>query len=147
MGVKGMVEVPFSAIEDAFYFVSSQSYGMEAYLCTNTGQLYYRSEMGEIDELPEDFEESDCYIRIPHKKELDLGRRLVDRFMVQKAPDLSEEVAQIFRRKGAYARFKLLLQSNGLLEAWYQFENDETKRAIKQWCLDNDIPLKSETSL
>ena len=101
-GVKGMGELPFSEIEDAFYFVSCQSYGTEAYLCTKTGQLFYRSDLADFDEFPEDFEESAHYIRIPHKNELDLGRRLVDKFIFQKAPEIGEEVNRIFRRSGAY---------------------------------------------
>ncbi len=49
----------------------------------------------------------------------------------------------MFRRKGAYGRFKPLLQDRGPLERWYAFEAAATERALKDWCELNDIPLRA----
>ena len=46
----------------------------EAYLCKETGQIFYTSEMGDSDELPEDIEDPDRYITIPHNRIKDGGR-------------------------------------------------------------------------
>ena len=47
--------IKFSEIEDAFFFVSSDSYGMHtALLNKDTGQVYYHSEMGDLDEIDDD---------------------------------------------------------------------------------------------
>ena len=90
----------FSDIENAFDYVSSQSYGMnEAYLSLDTGQIFYISNLGDSDDLPDDFEESDRYIEIPHKNDLDLGTRLVDEFINTTAPQLADDVSDIFRRR------------------------------------------------
>lgn len=56
----------YSDIEDAFFFVSSvPPFEHSAYLNKETGEFYYVSALGDSDELPGDFEESDKYISIP----------------------------------------------------------------------------------
>ncbi len=133
--------IKFSDIEDAFLFVSSDGYGMNtALLDKDTGQFYYRSEMGDMDEIEDEVDEDAC-IAIPHKNELALGQDLVFEFVQNHLPDEYDEVRQIFRSRGAYGRFKDLLDSKGLLQDWYDFENQAEKRALKQWCEDNGIEL------
>lgn len=45
----------FDDIYNAFLFVSSDSYGMNrALLCLDNGEIYFHSEMGDLDELDED---------------------------------------------------------------------------------------------
>ena len=69
--------ISFSDIEDAFFFVSmDQQYMHNAYLCKETGETFYTSEAGDSDELPEDIDDPEKYIAIPHKNELDLGKHL-----------------------------------------------------------------------
>jgi hypothetical protein len=129
-------------IEDAFLFVSSASqFTHSALLSKVTGEIFYISEMGDSDDLPEGIEDSDEYIDIPHKNELDLGTRLVMDFATEQCPELLEKVYAIFKRKGAYSRYKELLDSKGLLEKWHDYENQRTKEALRQWCADNGIEL------
>jgi hypothetical protein len=129
-------------IEDAFLFVSSASQCTNsAFLSKETGEIFYISGMGDSDDLPEDMEDSDEYIEIPHKNDLDLGNRLVMDFVAEQCPELLEKVPAIFKRKGAYSRYKELLDSKGLLEKWYDYENQRTKEALRQWCADNGIEL------
>lgn len=40
------------------------------------------------------------------------------------------------------ARYKVLLESKGQLEAWYEFENKATEKALRNWCKENGIELK-----
>jgi hypothetical protein len=132
--------IRFSDIEDAFLFVSSDSYGMHSALVNpETGQTFYRSEAGDLDEIGE--MDLDNLIQIPHKNDLDLGKELVFRFVGNKLPDDYERVGDIFARRGAYGRFKDFLESKGLLEEWYRFEDEETKTALRQWCEDNELML------
>ena len=129
-------------IEDAFFYVSSApNFTNSALLSKETGKIFYISGMGDSDDLPEDIEESDEYIEIPHKNDLDLGNRLVMDFATEQCPELLEKVHAIFRHKGAYSRYKELLDSKGLLEKWYDYENQHTKEALRQWCADNGIEL------
>jgi hypothetical protein len=132
----------FGDIEDAFLFVSSGPYGEnEAYLNVETGEILYRSDMGDIDEIGENDADWEQMIEIPHKNYLDLGQNLVFEFIASTLPDEYDRVRDIFRRRGAYGRFRELLDSKGLLEAWYSFENDRVKQALRLWCEENQIKL------
>jgi len=133
--------IKFSDIEDAFFFVSSDRYGMHtAVLNKETGQLYYRSEMGDLDEISDDLDWDNC-IGIPHKNELGMGQELVFEFVENHLPDDYDWVRKIFRKQGAYGRFKNLLESRGLLQNWYDFENQQEERALRNWCKRNGIEL------
>ncbi len=143
-----MVAVKYNDLSLAFEFVSSAE--MEehhAYLSLDTGRIYFTSEFDPMEEeLPDDFETSDRYLAIPHKKELDLGRDLVFRFAAEKlSDDEFERVQGFFCKRGAYARFKVLLESKKLLEAWYKFEQGESDKALREWCADNGIELVEES--
>lgn len=133
--------IKFSDIEEAFFFVSSDQYGMHtALLNKETGQCYYRSEMGDLDEIDEDVDPDDC-IAIPHKNDLDLGQELVFEFVTDHLPDEYERVRQIFKKRGAYGRFKEFLASRDLLQAWYDFENQQEQQALRQWCKENGLEI------
>jgi len=135
--------ISFDDIENAFFFVSmDQQFMNNAYLCKETGELFYTSEMGDSDELPEDIDNPEKYIAIPHKNELDLGRALVLEFTSLYLPEELDEVSSIFRRKGAYSRYKDLLETKGALDDWYQFEEERRESALTEWCRENHIELK-----
>ena len=133
--------IKFSDIEDAFFFVSmGEMYMNSAILCIKTGQIFYISDFGDSDELPEDIDDdTDKYIDIPHKNELDLGKPLVLEFLIMYLPDSVEKVNSFFRKKGAYSKFKDLIDAKGLLDKWYAFEEEEQNKALREWCKDNDI--------
>ena len=133
--------IKFSDIEDAFFFVSmGEMYMNSAILCIKTGQIFYISDFGDSDELPEDIDDdTDKYIDIPHKNELDLGKSLVLEFLIMYLPDSVEKVDSFFRKKGAYSKFKDLIDAKGLLDKWYAFEEEEQNKALREWCKDNDI--------
>ena len=132
--------IKLNDIELAFEFVSSdQMYMHSAYLCLKTGDIFYTSEMGDSDELPEDIYESEQYIEIPHKNELDLGKALVLDFTSMHMLNEIEKVHSIFRKKGAYSKFKNLLESKGFLDEWYKFEEKRQSEALIEWCKENNI--------
>jgi hypothetical protein len=134
--------IKFADLEDAFFFVSSDSYGMHtALLNKDTAQLYYRSEMRDINEI-DDLDLDNC-IAIPHKKDLGLGRELVFEFVKNHLADEYDRVHQIFKKCGAYGNFKSLLESMGLLQAWYDFENHQEKQALQQWCEEHGIEISA----
>lgn len=134
--------ITFSDIQDAFFFVSSAGYGMHsAVLCKDTGQIFYRSEMGDIDEAEDKDLDLDKCIEIPHKNDLDLGQSLIFEFIQMHLPDDYDRVREIFRRPGAYGRFKDLLDSKGLLEIWNAFEKQREEEVLQRWCTENEIEL------
>ena len=138
-----MVAVKFSGLSLAFDFVGSGA-PMEnnAYISLDTGEIYWTSELNPMDEeVPADLEDSDRYIAIPHKNDLDLGRNLALRFATQQLPESYELVEGVFRRKGAYSRFKQLLDSERVLEKWYKFEMEAVEKALREWCAECDIQI------
>jgi hypothetical protein len=59
--------------------------------------------------------------------------------------DSYERVRSIFQRKGAYARFKDLLETKGLLENWYRFEAGAYDKALRKGCAENGIRIIEKT--
>ena len=138
-----MVAIKYADLLDAFEFVSfGAPFESSAFICADTGVIYCTSDTLELDEeVPDDLETSERYIAIPHKNDLNLGRDLVLSFVDQALPDDHGTVAGFFRRKGAYSRFKQLLESRRVLDAWFAFEAHAVEAALRQWCEDNSIQL------
>lgn len=135
--------VNFSDIDLAFHFVSGAEFGINsAFLCRDTGQIYFESGFGDSDELPEDIEDSNRYIQIPHKRDLDLGIELVREFVIKNLPEKAGEIENFFRSRGAYTRYKELLSKCNTLEKWYQFEQVRIESALKNWCIQNNIQIE-----
>lgn len=134
--------VTFSDIQDAYSFVSSAPYGdHSAVLRMDTGQILYSSEMGGIDETADADLDWETCVEIPHKNDLDLGKALVFEFVETHMADAYDDVRQMFRSQGAYSRFKSMLESRGLLESWYDFEQRREEETLRDWCQDNKIEL------
>ena len=132
----------FEDIEMAYDFVSGAPYGQHsAVVGKDTGKILWQSEMAGVDEISDEDWDSDDSVRIPHKNDLDLGKRLVFDFVRANLPDDYNHVRQIFSRRGAYGRFKDFLESKDLLQSWYDFEAEQQARALRQWCEDNGIEL------
>jgi hypothetical protein len=119
-----MVTVKYDDISAAFDFVSfAAPMEHQAYVCLETGAIYWVSELNPIEEeVPDDLGESDRYVAIPHKNDLDLGSDLALRFAAAELPQQYSRVEDCFRHRGAYARFKELLAAEGCLDKWYAFE-------------------------
>jgi len=137
-----MAGVRFDDVENAFHFVSASPCGTSAaYLNVETGEIFYQSEMTGIDELDGKKMNWNQMIGIPHKNDLELGHSLVFEFVEGNLPDAYRQVRDMFRRKGAYSRFKGFLESKEMLETWYRFENEREQQALRHWCEENGIPL------
>ncbi|MGA3401768.1 MAG: hypothetical protein ABSC95_21355 [Acetobacteraceae bacterium] len=147
------VAVKRDDLEWAFEFVSSGAPSDNtASISVATGKIHWHSaSLGMADDEDPDGpdaddgdDDADGSIAVPHKNDLQLGRRLVLRFVGQEMPRDYDTVADFFRRRGAYARFKGLLQRRHMLERWYEFENRATQQALLAWCEENGIQLVDE---
>jgi hypothetical protein len=130
----------YTTIEDAFLFVSSAP-PCEHYAVVNriTGEAFFASEYSGESDYPDDVDENDDYIAIPHKNDLDLGKPLVMEFVQCRFPEMTNRVLAIFSRAGAYQRYKQLLVEKCLIDDWYAFENARTKEALLEWCAENGL--------
>jgi hypothetical protein len=139
-----MVAVRHDDLSTAFDFVTYATPAEHnAYVSLDTGKVYWTSDASDAfdKEIPADLETSGRYLAIPHKNELDLGRGLALRFVAQELPGAYDKVDGFFRRQGAYARFKDLLEREGVLDRWHSFEADSVERALRQWCAENGLEL------
>jgi len=143
----GIAAVKLSELVDAFEFVSVSGFEENrAYVCRKTGRVFWVSDVVDMDEeeLPEDLDESDQYEAVPHRRELDLGKKLALSFVANELPAELPAARGIFSRKGAYGRFRRLLEVNGHLDKWYAFEERAVEAALKDWCEDVGIMLIGE---
>ena len=117
--------IDYKDIELAFDYVNfGQPYEHEAYLNLHTGETYLYSEFGDNEEeLPDDIYDETKYISLPHKNDLNLGKKLVLEFTYQCLPEDAEKIENAFRNKGAYSKFKYILETKGKIEEWYEFES------------------------
>ena len=130
----------YEIIEETFFFVSAAPpYEHTAVVKRVTGEAFYASDMAGYDDIPEEAEGNDDYLWIPHKNDLNLGKPLVMDFILSRCPDLYDQITGIFRRKGAYGRFKDLLERKDLLEEWYAFEQAKTRETLLRWCGENGV--------
>jgi hypothetical protein len=138
-----MTAIRIADLHLAYDFVSVAGLGEhQVFLDRQSGEFHYHSELAEVEEeeLPEDIDD-EKYIEIPHKHELNLGRAVVEDFVLLFLPEDCDEVRRIFKRRGAYGRFKALLARRGALERWYDFENKTEEAALRDWCEANEIEL------
>jgi hypothetical protein len=138
-----MLAVKYEDLQEAFDFVSSAA-PMEhsAHISLDTGAIYWMSDVNPLEEeVPDDLETSNRYIAVPHKNDLDLGSHLALRFAAEEMPDRYAQIEGFFRHRGAYARFKQLLDAEGCLDRWHTFEAEATERALRNWCAENDIQV------
>jgi hypothetical protein len=134
--------VKFDDLLAAFEWVSSSTDDSEAYVSRVTGHVHWSSSTLDLDEeLPEDIEDGSIYVAVPNKHDLDLGKNLVLTFTEEQLADSYQVVANIFRKSGAYGRFKDLLERKGLLQAWYDFEAKSTELALRKWATEEDISI------
>lgn len=132
----------YSEIEWAFDFVNSQPPGTNsAVYDPSTKRFYIESELTGESDIPDDLDWDRC-ITVPHKNDLDLGQRLVIRFVRHTIPDEEDTVRGLFRQRRAYGRFKAFLEERGQLQAWYDFEAAAQREAIVSWCRDNGIEIE-----
>ena len=134
----------YKDIEMAFDFVNfGQPFEHEAYLNIHTGETYFYSEIGDNEEeLPEDINDEAKYISLPHKNDLNLGKKLVLNFTYQFLPEEAERMENIFRKRGAYSNFKFILETKGIIEKWYEYESKAEEKALREWCKLNEISIK-----
>jgi len=127
--------IKLSELVEAFEFVSVSELGEhQAYICRKTGRIYFVSENINIEEeLPEDLTESEQYESVPHRRDLALGKRVALSFVEEELPALLPEAREIFGHKGAYGKFKRLLDVNGILDRWYVFEERAAEAALREW--------------
>jgi hypothetical protein len=131
--------IRFADLETALDWSSAGGpFENQAFIDRSNGEVHLQSLHGEFGEaLPDDLEDSTRYITMPHKNDLDLGRELVFEFVDSEAAQIADQVRSAFRHKGAYGKFKSILERAGLLKRWYDFESSAKKARLLCWAEEN----------
>ncbi len=108
-----------------------------AFVCRESGRIYMTSEDDfgvELEpDLPSDIDDVEKYAIVPSRQDLRLGKRLAVRFVQTSLPERLEETYEMFAARGAYARFKDMLEREQALDAWYAFEAEAVERGLREW--------------
>ena len=140
-----MTTVVYEDLEQAFDFASAgEIVQASAFVSRESGRIYWVSDDLEEEELPDNLEDTEHYAEVPTKRSLGLGKHLVLRFMSKELTEKFDVVDGFFRRRGAYGRFKDLLEENGVLEKWYRFEEESIREALCAWAEEEDITVIDE---
>ncbi|PPQ16903.1 hypothetical protein CV770_24020 [Bradyrhizobium sp. AC87j1] len=139
--------VKFGDIIQAFEFANTNGDMGEfrTFVCRQTGKIYYQTDFLDAaefnDELPDDIDDEEKYLAVPDKRELGLGKPLVLDFAREFLRDDFNDIRYFFSKRGAYPKFKSLLARRGAIERWHAFENEATKRALREWCTLHAIEI------
>jgi hypothetical protein len=144
--LRPMVTVDFFDLLFGFAFVNADvSPDNRACIGLLTGQVHVVApELGIDEEVPEDFGDPALYVAIPSRRELSLGRDLVLSFVAKFAPDDVATVHEYFSRRGAYPRYRELLERRQLLGDWHDYETVKTDEALRAWCAQQGIAIAIE---
>lgn len=142
-----MPTVKADDLVSAMQWISDTMSDNEAYVCRETGKIYWvpseEGLFGEPEEdVPDDIHDRSKYLAVPGKYDLDLGNQLAYDFTTEFLPEHYDHVRDIFRRKGAYGRFKAFLDGKGLLEKWYDYSDRKEVDALLEWGESNGIEVE-----
>jgi hypothetical protein len=142
-----MPTVRLDQLEDAMDWASCDFLVNEAYICRQTGRIYLiAGDPGMIDEeeVPEDIHDGDKYLPVPDKRDLDLGNQLAFDFTSQYLAQHYDDVRDMFRRGGAYRRFKEFLEGKDMLEKWYVYSDEQAAKTLRDWCETQGLSLEKK---
>lgn len=136
--------VSLDQLQNAMEWASSDFLDNEAYICRQTGRIYWiAGDPGMIDEeeIPEDIHDGDKYLPVADKRDLDLGSQLAFDFTSQYLAQHYDDVRGMFRRQGAYRRFKDFLERKDMLEKWHAYSDEQAAQALGKWCETEGLSL------
>jgi hypothetical protein len=129
------VQVDPGDLVDALEWVSTgKSNGLDnhAYIRRQDGRVVWTGE-GIDEELPDDLDDDGAYVAVPDKHDLDLGNDLAIRFAEDHLPNSVDKVEDFFHERGAWSKFKSLLDSVGELENWFAYEQAALEKGLTDW--------------
>ena len=141
-----MSETPFVRFDDllaGFDWVSAEPMENSAYVSRKTGLVHWDSEGVELDdELPEDIEDTSVYVALPCQSDLNLGKALALQFVRDRVPAAYRQVDAFFHHRGAYAKFKDLIDRSDLLNAWHAYEAGQVESALRAWAAAEGLAVE-----
>lgn len=133
----------FDGLLLAYEWVSADIGGDNAaYVSRATGRIYWFGDGVDLEEdLPKDIEDGTQYLAVPHKYDLNLGNSLALQFVHEVLPDQYHVAADYFHHRGAYHKFKAMLERSNKLDEWHKYEADAVAKALGAWVSENKLPI------
>ncbi|MBL7645356.1 MAG: hypothetical protein JNK74_04100 [Candidatus Hydrogenedentes bacterium] len=137
----------FSAVDQAYYQNSGVYADVYTILNRHTGETLCNHgdlDLTEIDDAEDrgvDVHGPD-WVEVPKQDDLRLGRQVAIDFVAEFLPDDLDRVYDYFSSRGAFRRFKDLLEMRDKVAEWRAYEQARTEAALREWCADNDIELE-----
>ena len=124
-------------------------------MISSDARLFYNPETGEfccifenIDPEYDDSEklEDGRWIAAPEQYEINEYRMMVDFAAGVTDPHTRELLSVALDGKGAFRRFRDVLDRTGLTDEWYAFRHDAYVIIVREWCEDHGIPYEGTSS-
>jgi hypothetical protein len=87
-------------------------------------------------------ENQDDYLSLPEKYDFN-EYRIIEKFIARVIiPKQSEMLSQSIHGKGAFRRFKAMLENLGLVDEWYKYRGQKLRDFVEFWCRENKIDFE-----
>jgi hypothetical protein len=138
-----MPAIKLDELENAAILVDDGEGSAHALIARDTGMIHLLNDeyMDEEAPVPGEMQAGGNYVPVPAASELGLGRALMRRFAVSHLPGDREKVAAFFDRDDVYERFFGLFEERGVLDAWYDFREQESRTVLEAWCRQHGLEL------
>ena len=125
--------VSLKDIREAFEFVCAGGGGEhQAFLCKQSGKLYCHSDLcDDLDILPNDIDDTEKFLQIPDKKELDLGKPLALDFRPPIPARRLRRRSTIFQQKGRLRQIQGSVGSKGRARSVVRFRGESRGKSLE----------------
>jgi len=87
-------------------------------------------------------ENPDDYLSLPEKYDFN-EYRIIEKFIARViVAKQSEMLFQSIHGKGAFRRFKAVLEKLGLTDEWYKYRGQKLREFVEFWCRENKIDFE-----
>ena len=126
----------------------------EQYFNTETGEIvslpssdnYYIDREPEDEELAEEIECSDKYVRLPNQSDIHEYNIMEDFAYATPNQKYQEKLLHILRGRKPYRNFKDEINYLGIAETYYAYRILAFCRMAKEWCERNEIPFNTKNN-
>jgi hypothetical protein len=131
--VRITMPVSLKDIREAFEFVCAGGGGEhQAFLCKQSGKLYCHSDLcDDLDILPNDIDDTEKFLQIPDKKELDLGKPLALDFRPPIPARRLRRRSTIFQQKGRLRQIQGSVGSKGRARSVVRFRGESRGKSLE----------------
>lgn len=125
--------------------LSSVDINSTAYFNKKTNEILWKWDFNqEYSTYKEDDEFNDdiiCMFDFTDKNDYDIMQSFIN---IVENEELRNRLYYCTKGKGAFRRFRKILEECDLIEEWYKYQDIEYKKMAKEWCIDNDIKFEED---